>query len=191
MTTSSSPVYHPRRNAGLTGVVLMVFSESVFFLAAFWGYFYTRVIALEWPPPGVEQPQIQWALANTAIALLSAAAMYIAERAIARDNRRLLLQGITVAGVLGIIFMSIQSSEFAEIGKIAQASNYGSMFLVLLIFHVSRVFVGVALMAVVFIRALLGQLTQRRRLIVQATAIYWYFITVVWLFVFYVLFVVR
>lgn len=178
-----------RKRMGLIGVVLMVVSESIFFLAAFWGYFYTRVIALEWPPAGVGQPQINIALANTAIAILSTVAVYIAERAIARDNRRLLIQGIAVAGALGTIFMAVQSVEFVEINRLAQGSNYGSMFVALLVFHVSRVFIGVALMALVLIRASLGQFSAQRRLLVQATAIYWYFITIVWLVVFYVLFI--
>ncbi len=189
MTTLANA--HTRRSTGLIGVVLMVVSESIFFLGAFWAYFYTRVTALAWPPPGVEQPQFNLALANTAIALMSAVAIYIAERAIARDNKRLLLQSMGMAAALGTIFMAIQSIEFAEIGRIAQASNYGSMFVVLLVFHVSRVFIGVALMAVVLIRALLGQFSQRRRLLVQAAAIYWYFITVIWLIVVFVLFVLK
>ena len=178
-----------RKRIGMIGVVLMVVSESIFFLSAFWGYFYTRIVALEWPPAGIGQPQITIALANTAIALLSAIAIYIAERGIAKGNRRLLIQGVAVAGALGTIFMAVQSIEFAEINRLAQGSNYGSMFVALLVFHVSRVFIGVALMALVLIRSLLGQFSQQRRLLVQATAIYWYFITIVWLVVFYVLFI--
>lgn len=191
MTATTQANAPTRRSTGLIGVVLMVVSESIFFLGAFWAYFYTKATALAWPPPGVDQPQVNWAMANTAIVLLSAVAMYIAERAIARDNKRLLTQGIVVASVLGVIFMAIQSIEFAEIGRIAQGSNYGSMFIVLLVFHVSRVFIGVCLMATVLIRSLLGQFSQRRRLLVQATAIYWYFITVIWLIVAFVLFVLQ
>ena len=182
---------HTRRSTGLIGVVLIIVSESIFFLGAFWAYFYTRATALEWPPPGVEQPQFNLALANTAIALMSAVAIYIAERAIARDDKRLLLQGMGVAAALGTIFMAVQTVEFTEIGQIAQASNYGSMFVVLLVFHVSRVFIGVVLIAIALIRALLGQFSQRRRLLVQAAALYWYFITVVWLLVVFVLFVLK
>ncbi len=47
-----------RKRIGMIGVVLMVVSESIFFLSAFWGYFYTRIIALEWPPAGIGQPQL-------------------------------------------------------------------------------------------------------------------------------------
>ena len=54
-----------------------------------------------------------------------------------------------------------------------------------------RVFVGVVLMTVVLIRALLGQINPRHRLLVQATALYWYFITGVWLVVFTVLYLVK
>jgi heme/copper-type cytochrome/quinol oxidase subunit 3 len=78
--------------------------------------------------------------------------------------------------------------EFADLSALAQGSAYGSTFTFLLIFHALRVFVGVTLMTVVLIRASMGQFNSYRRLMVQATAQYWYFITGVWLVVFTVLY---
>jgi cytochrome c oxidase subunit III len=53
---------------------------------------------------------------------------------------------------------------------------------------VVRVFVGVAMMGIVLVRATLQQFSARRRLLVDATAMYWYFIVAVWLVVFVVLY---
>ena len=114
--------------------------------------------------------------------------MWWANRAIARDDKRGLLIGIAASAVLGLTFMAIQSFEFVELARLAQGSSYGSLFIFLLFFHVARVFVGVGLMVLVLIRATLHQFSARRRLLVEAATMYWYFIVVVWLAVFAVLY---
>jgi cytochrome c oxidase subunit III len=198
MARTASLSEHPatRRDAtgqknkgGLIGVMLFIASESMFFLGLFLAWFYLRAMSTGgWPPPGVTPPPALPAYVNTAVALLSSAAMVCAERAIARDARRSLLIWISIAGALGIVFMAIQSVEFTVLANLAQGSAYGSAFTFLLVFHTLRVFAGVVLMGVVLIRALLGQVSHRRRLLVQATAAYWYFITGVWLVIFAVLY---
>lgn len=179
-----------RRRIGLIGVVVFILAESMFFLGLFLAWFYLRATNETWPPVGVAQPPLAPALFNTFLVLLSAACMAVAERAAARDNQRRLMGGIMASAAFGVIFMAVQAAEFVNLSLLAQGSAYGSTFTFLLFFHVLRVFVGVVLMAVVLIRALLGQINPHRRLLVQATALYWYFITSVWLVVFAVLYLI-
>jgi heme/copper-type cytochrome/quinol oxidase subunit 3 len=189
VSLNQQPAAAQAQKSGLLGVMLFIVSESMFFLGLFLAWFYLRATSAGgWPPPGVTPPPALPAYINTAVALLSSVAMLFAERAVARDRQRDLLIGISIAGALGIAFMAIQSVEFTVLAALAQGSAYGSAFTVLLIFHVLRVFVGVALMGVVLVRALLGHVSRRRRLLVQATAAYWYFITGVWLVIFAVLY---
>ncbi|MCS7055353.1 MAG: cytochrome c oxidase subunit 3 [Thermoflexales bacterium] len=179
-----------QKNVGLLGVSLFIASESMFFLGLFLAWFFMRNTSDAWPPAGVTPPPIAPAIFNTAVALLSAFAVGLADRAIARDDRRGLVGGTVVAGALGVIFMAVQAIEFTELATLAQSSAYGSAFTFLLLFHVLRVFVGVILMAVLLVRALIGHFSSKRRLLVQATAMYWYFITGVWLVVFAVLYLI-
>ncbi|MCX7938168.1 MAG: cytochrome c oxidase subunit 3 [Thermoflexales bacterium] len=170
---------------GLLGVRLFILSESMFFFGLFMAWFYLRVTrGGAWPPPGAQPPPFALAALNTGIALASAGAVLLGERAIARDQRRRLLLWSTVAAVLGVIFLSVQAVEFTELAQLARQSAYGSLFTFLLLFHALRVFAGVALLAVVAVRAWLGHFSARRRLMVQGTALYWYFITGIWLVVF-------
>lgn len=177
-----------RQRIGLLGVSLFIISESMFFLGLFLAWFFTRSYSDAWPPVGVVRPPIGPALLNTVIALASTVAIFVADRAIARDDRRTFVIGTAVAAALGVVFMAVQAVEFVDLSALAQGSAYGSTFTFLLLFHALRVFIGVALMAVVLIRAALGQFSRRRRLMVQGTALYWYFITGVWLAVFAVLY---
>lgn len=179
-----------QKNVGLLGVNLFIASESMFFLGLFLAWFFMRNTSEAWPPAGVTPPPIVPAILNTVVALLSAVAVFSADRAIARDDRRGLVRGIALAAALGVVFMAIQSVEFTDLAILAQGSAYGSAFTFLLLFHVLRVFVGVVLMVVVLVRALLGHFSRKRRLLAQATAMYWYFITGVWLVVFAVLYLI-
>jgi heme/copper-type cytochrome/quinol oxidase subunit 3 len=160
----------------------------MFFLGLFLAWFFSRSYSDAWPPAGVMRPPLAPAVFNTIVVLLSTVAIVVADRSIARNDRRKFVAGIAVAAALGVVFMAVQAVEFADLSALAQGSAYGSTFTFLLIFHALRVFVGVTLMTVVLIRASMGQFNSYRRLMVQATAQYWYFITGVWLVVFTVLY---
>ncbi len=186
--TDGAPVR--QKNVGLLGVGFFIVSESTFFLGLFLAWFFTRNTSDVWPPAGVVPPPIAPAVFNTVVALLSTVAVCFANRALAHNDRQGLVRGIASAGALGVLFMAVQAAEFTDLAMLAQGSAYGSTFTFLLLFHVIRVFVGVVLMGVVLVRALLGHFSSKRRLLVQATAMYWYFITGVWLVVFAVLYLI-
>jgi cytochrome c oxidase subunit III len=190
-TTPASPTRRKRPNTGLMGAAVFIVAESTFFIGLFVAYFYLRAdvsIPVDQPHPSLLLP-----LVNTAILAVSVAMTAWAERGIARDDQRRLLIGMTGAAALGLLFMGLQSIEFAQIvqlGFTPTSSAFGSTFYALLVMHVVRVFAGVSFMVIVLIRALLGQFTARRRAAVQACALYWYFIAAVWVVVLGVLYVV-
>lgn len=190
-SAQSSAEVQQRKKIGLLGVAFFIASESMFFLGLFLAYFYLRSNSQIWPPEGVTLPSIVPAVFNTLVALMATVAVIYAGRAIARNDRKHLIGGMVVAIVFGVIFMAVQAAEFADLSLLAQGSAYGSTFTFLLVFHVLRVFAGVGLMAAVLVRALLGQFSSERRLMVQATVMYWLFITGVWLVVFYVLYIYK
>jgi heme/copper-type cytochrome/quinol oxidase subunit 3 len=180
-----------RPNTGLLGAAVFIVSESAFFLGLFMAYFYLRSdtrLTSDQPHSSLLLP-----LLNTLVLAVSVAAITWAERGIARGDERRLVLGVTVAAALGLVFMAVQSIEFAQlttIGFTPNSSAFGSTFFALLLFHVARVFAGVTFMVIVLVRALMGQFSQRRRTAVQACALYWYFIAAVWLVVVTVLYIV-
>jgi cytochrome c oxidase subunit III len=181
-----------RPNIGLIGAAFFIVSESMFFVGLFVAYFFLRTDpTITIPSDQPSHPSILLPLINTLILAVSVVAMTWAERSIAHNGQRELVLGTTVAAALGLVFMAVQSVEFASlvtIGFTPSSSAYGSTFFALLLFHVLRVFAGVTFMVIVLVRALMGQFTENRRTAVQACTLYWYFIAVVWLLVFYVLY---
>ena len=181
--------FRSRANTGLLGAVALIVAESMFFLGVLSAWYYLQATSLgNWPPANLRPQQLTLPMINTFVILISAGAMAWGERGIAAGDKRRLTIGVAVAAGIGLLFMTLQTIEFAGLGFRAQGSSSGSMFFALLVFHLIRVFVGVGWMAVVLIRAAMGQFDQKRRTVVRACAMYWYFITVIWLVVFVVLY---
>jgi heme/copper-type cytochrome/quinol oxidase subunit 3 len=178
-------------NIGLIGAAVFIVSESAFFMGVFLAYFYLRAdirLVSNRPTTSLALP-----LFNTLVLAVSVLAIAWAERGIAKGEQRRLVTGVAIAAALGLVFMAVQSIEFinlVQLGFTPNSSAFGSTFFALLMFHVARVFVGVSFMVIVLIRALMGQFSARRRVAVQACALYWYFIACVWLAVFVVLYIV-
>jgi cytochrome c oxidase subunit 3 len=184
-----SPQAAQRQRIGRFGVQLFIASETMFFAALFFAWYYLGVTAdAAWPPAGVQRPSFAPAAVNTVLTLMSAVTMWIAARSIRRDNQRGLVFWMSASAALALLFMAVQTIEFRELALIAQDTSYGSLFLFLLFFHAARVFVGVALMVIVLIRSILGQFSAQRHLLVDAAEMYWNFIVIVWLAVFTVLY---
>ncbi len=178
-----------RAHIGRVGVRVFIASETMFFAALFFAWYYLSVTSgATWPPEGIARPPLAPAIVNTVLTLASAVTIWLAARAIARDDKRGLLVNIVLSAIMGVVFMAVQTIEFAQLAALVQASSYGSLFVFILFFHVVRVFVGVAMMGIVLVRATLHQFSAQRRLLVDATAMYWYFIVSVWLVVFAVLY---
>ncbi|HEY3290924.1 MAG TPA: cytochrome c oxidase subunit 3 [Anaerolineae bacterium] len=181
-----------RPDTGLLGAAFFIVSESMFFVGLFLAYFFLRSDSTVLTPsdqplhPSAVLPAI-----NTLILAVSVVAITYANRSIAANKQRELTIGLTVAAALGLIFMLVQTVEFSRfisVGFSPSSSSFGSTFFGLLVFHVLRVFAGVTFMVIVLVRTLMGQFNAQRRTAVQACALYWYFISAVWILVFLVLY---
>ena len=183
--------FRARANTGLLGATALIVTETMFFLGVLSAWYYLQAISLgNWPPAGLRPREITLPLINTGIMLVSAGLMAWAERGIAAGLKRRLTAGVAVAAAFGLLFMALQTIEFTSLGFRAQNSAYGSMFFALLVFHIARVFAGLVWMAVVLARSAMGQFDTKRRTVVQACAMYWYFLTAVWLVVLAVLYLI-
>lgn len=148
-----------------------------------------------WPltttPDGRElQSMGAWGLPaiNTAILLVSSVTLTIAHHALISGERGklILFQGITV--LLGIVFLVLQVEEYIhayqELGLTLNAGIYGSLFFLLTGFHGAHVTLGTIMLLVMFFRILKGHFTKDNHFAYEASAWYWHFVDVVWLFLY-------
>lgn len=168
------------------GMVCLLITEGALFAYFLLSYFYLESMAPQWPPNNV--PELRLAGPNTIILIVSSLTMWWAERGIRRGAQLRLRIGLLITAILGIVFLFIQSREYAGLKFHASSHAYGSLFITITAFHFAHVVVGVLMNLTTQVRAWLGHFSARQHLAVTNTGLYWHFVDIVWVCVFVALY---
>jgi cytochrome c oxidase subunit 3 len=185
------------------GMILFIASEVMFFVAWFWAFFASsldpsdpmQVARAEftgghWPPEGIEVFD-PWHLPlyNTLILLTSGTTVTWAHHALLHNDRKGLLQGLTLTIVLGLLFTGVQAWEYSHAAFSFAGNIYGATFFMATGFHGFHVIIGTIFLIVCLVRAYLGHFTPKGHFGFEAAAWYWHFVDAVWLFLFFCIYV--
>ena len=168
------------------GAVLLV--EMLFFVSLFFGYLYLKEGDRIWLPAGVSLPDRTIATINVGLLLAGCVTHADASWAIGREKRNGLWWGLVLTFLLGFAFMMGQVFEFSRLGFSPSDGAYGSNFYMLRMAHGLHVLGGMVLQLLVLYRAHLGQFSGRRHLLVTASALYWYFVALLWIPLYFMLY---
>lgn len=177
---------HRGRAPGWWGMVMLVITEAMFFTILLSSYWFLRFRAgPEWPPAGIEKPDLFLPLLMTPILLLSSAPMHWAETGIQRGKAWRLRLGLALTIALGGTFVGLQVLEYLEkVEEFLPTTNvYGTLFYAITGFHGLHVAVGLLMLLWLEYYALRGRFTQDHHLPVQVVTMYWHFVDVVWVFI--------
>ena len=197
MTTHAATVQaHPHHQEGMSrgmfGMILFIGSEIMLFGALFAGYFFVRNQADSWPPEGTEHVVAKGLGAVLTVILLSSSVMaHIGILGVKKGNQSQFRMGMMLAIILGTIFIGGQIYEWFELmdhGLNADTNVYGSTFYIITGFHGAHVIAGLAMLSVVFLRALWSDFTPSRHLFADAAVTYWHFVDIIWIGVFGILY---
>jgi cytochrome c oxidase subunit 3 len=186
------------------GMILFIASEVMFFVAWFWAYFDTALLAGDeqqymrdqllgghWPPVPTEDGRFKstfdpWhlPLLNTLILLTSGTTVTWAHHALLENDRKGLIQGLWLTVILGVAFTCVQAYEYSHAAFTYAGHIYGSTFFMATGFHGAHVIIGTIFLAVCLYRAYLGHFKPDHHFGFEAAAWYWHFVDVVWLFLF-------
>ena len=198
------------------GMAWFIFSEVMFFACFFAALFYARGLSVPdlasetsraiwpgfsatWPTMGPYRqvdfetiPAFGVPLLNTATLLLSGVTITIAHWALKLNKRGHLSLWLAATIVLGIIFLGLQSYEYAhaytDLNLRLDSGIYGSTFFMLTGFHGLHVTIGTLCLIVILLRCLKGHFTPNSHFGFEAVAWYWHFVDVVWLGLFVVVY---
>jgi cytochrome c oxidase subunit 3 len=178
------------RASGWWAMIFVVFTESALFAYLLFSYFY---LAVQPHTPGTFPegglPELTLAIPNTAVLLLSSAAVGWAQFNIERDDNRRLCAGLLVAAVLGMIFLVVQYFEWAAKPFALASSTYSSLYFVVTGFHMAHVVVGVLMLWALFAWSAMGYFNRVRYAHIHIGALYWHFVDAVWIAVFFTFYV--
>ncbi len=174
----------PISNARLAMLILLG-AEIMFFAGLIGTFLVFRLGSVTWPPPSQIDVRLPIGVTglNTIILLLSGYTMFQALRAIRQDRQKELRNWLFVTGLLGIVFLIVQGSEWIRLvhhGFTLSSGVYGSIFYVLIGCHALHVLVAVFWLLAVLARAIAGRFSVNHHVGVEVCAIYWAFVVVLW-----------
>jgi cytochrome c oxidase subunit 3 len=173
MSTESLISYRAHTKANRLGMWLFFVSEAFLFGGLLASRFYL------W---GNTRPELDQTLGLivTSILLLSSFFMNRAESAIAHDDRKTFLNSLLITAALGTLFF-IGVVGFEWQGHIKPWDGvFGAILFGMTGLHALHVLSGVVLILIIWNLGRKGSFSAERHWGVEATAIYWHFVDVVW-----------
>jgi heme/copper-type cytochrome/quinol oxidase subunit 3 len=172
-----------RLSSGWWATWCILATEGALFAYLLFSYFYIAAQAhAPWPPGG--SPKLAVALPGTFVLLAGSVTVWWGERGIMRGHPGRLRIGLAATLVLGVVFVAMQLHEWGSKSFSIDKDAYGSLFFTITGFHMAHVVFGLVLLLVLLVWSSLGYFDRRRHSAVSIGAIYWHFVTAVWLAVF-------
>lgn len=172
------------------GIVIFILSEILFFLRFFWAFFHRRLvpnieIGNNWPPIGIIPfNPINIPILNTIILLRSGVTITWAHHSLLRKKFNKINQAIIMTVILGIYFSILQLYEYIESPFTIADSIFGSTFFIATGFHGLHVIIGTTFILISIIRGIKLHFSINHHVGFEASAWYWHFVDVVWIFLF-------
>ena len=172
------------------GMILFIVSEVCFFGSFFWAFFHSSLspsidIGCQWPPRGVN-PLNPFSLptTNTLLLLGSGATITWAHHSMVNNNRKDTIFSLFLTLFLGTAFTVLQGLEYHWSSFTISEGIYGSTFFIATGFHGLHVIMGTIFISVTYFRVIDFQFSSKHHFGFEASAWYWHFVDVVWLFLF-------
>jgi cytochrome c oxidase subunit 3 len=166
------------------GLWLFLISDSFLF----GGLFIARVNLL-----GLTRPELNQllGLAVTSVLLVSSFFMNRAETSMAHRDRRGFLASTAVTMALALLFLAGVVGVEWQIAPFGPGDGVqGAVFYSMTGFHAFHVFTGLVFLFVIFRNGLRGRYSAEKHWAVEACAVYWHFVDVVWIFFYPALYLV-
>lgn len=174
--TEAMADYRFKAHTNRIGLWLFILSDTFLF----GGLLVTRFYLF-----GGERPHLDpiLGLAVTSILLVSSFFMNRAETAMAYGDQKTFLRGTLITMVLGILFLiGVVGLEWQIAPFRPGDSAMASVFFTMTGFHALHVLSGVIFLWVIYRNGKKGLYTPERHFPVEAAAVYWHFVDVVWIF---------
>ena len=173
------------------GMVLFIAAEMMLFAGLIAGYVVLRFGSGNFE--GMDRLPVGLTGISTALLIGSSIALVIGGRDLRRGAGGGFKRSALIALLLGIGFLLLQVVEWNHLidaGVSPDINVYGGMFYALSWVHGAHVLGGIVLLAILAIRAFGNRFSPTRRNFVVVASIYWHFVTLVWLGLFVILFLV-
>ncbi len=183
MAAPNEPIEGPAPDNSRFATLIFLLAGVMFFAGLVGAYLVLRYGGKGFPAPGM--PALPKGLAgfNTGVIALSSLAMRRAVRAMRMLDAAGLRRGLVLAAGLGMAFLLLQSVQWSRLlasGLSFSGTTYGTTFYVISGAHALHAACGVAWLLVMAFRQRELWVPERRQRAVEACALYWHFVGLVW-----------
>lgn len=168
-------------------VAMLLVAETMFFAGLIGAYLVFRVGSVAWPPPGLPALPLGVTWVNTVLLAVSGVTMFVALRGIRRGDEGVLRRGLLWTALLGGVFVAVQGSEWVGLvrhGLQLSSGPYGGTFYTLIGTHAAHVLGAIGWVFFVFAMARRHAYTAKAHDAVEACAVYWWYVCVLWVALF-------
>jgi cytochrome c oxidase subunit I+III len=162
------------------GTALVILVVAVAFAGLLLSYFYLRLENPQWPPPGIADPGVGWAILAAALVVASGVAVRAALRRVRAADQRGFIAALGAALALAGGGVVVQVLDLARLGFGWTDHAYGSIFFLLAGFVVMVAAAALIVVALTLYWAIGGQYTARRHANVANITRFWAAMVVIW-----------
>jgi len=174
----------------LLGMKLVMAADAMVLLTLLVTYFTIKAGAPTWPPKGVSVGTYLPTVI-TITAAMSAASVSWMLYAVRRNDQRNAFAAAVLTMILGAAVANAQWYSITNVKFGANSHAYGSLYKVLLGFHLAQVVAGIVMLVVVAAQALAGHYGSDDHEPASAVVWFWQFANVVWVVLLMALFVLS
>lgn len=168
----------------------MLAIEGTMFAMAMATYLYLRSTNLDWPPSTVPKPDLLMPTINMVMLLLSCIPAFIIDRSSITKNMLAIRIGHVISIAVGLIFLYIQYAIIVpSLGYKWSDHAYGSVIWVIIGMHTLHMVAATGETALLFIYGLFKPVVKKHLLDFRCTAVYWYFVALVWVPFYFIIFI--
>jgi heme/copper-type cytochrome/quinol oxidase subunit 3 len=168
----------------------MLAIEGTMFAMAIATYLYLRSTNLDWPPSTVPKPDLVMPTIAMVMLLLSCIPAFIIDRASLTKNMGAIRIGHVISIIVGIAFLYMQYGIIVpDLGYKWSDHAFGSIVWVSIGMHTLHMVAATGETALLFLYGLFKPVLKKHLLDFRCTAVYWYFVALVWVPFYFIIFV--
>jgi len=180
----------PRRGTATVGALLFVTADAMVLAAMVATYLAIKSGSSAWPPIGVSVSTYPPTLISVT-AIMSAFSVQWAVFAARRQDSRNAVMAMVLTLFLGVAMANLEWLSFTRTGFGVKAHPYGTLYYLLIGFHLVHLVLAVAMGLVLAFRTVAGHFSSDRHDPLRAGAVIWQYGNVVWFVVLTTLFLLS
>jgi heme/copper-type cytochrome/quinol oxidase subunit 3 len=185
---ASSPVLRPSTRRGYStawwGMACLIMTEATIFAVLLASYFFVMARSKQWPPPGIEKPELKLSTIFSFVLWGSSIPLIWGEARLRKGSVRAFRLAAAISFVMGAAFVLYSFYDFNELHFGWRDNAYGSLHYTIVGLHLTHVCIGLGMSVIVQAKAWMGRFDHGRHVTADVFGLYWHFVDAVWLFVF-------